>query len=520
MYQTFSGTSRRPRQVNLSGRPSNPFAASSPAGGPQSAIASAQQDRIARQHQRDRIQASARIQRVWRGHSARRRTFQTWRTIWDNLEEGRGNADGGYASEDDSLRQLRRMLLFYQPKADVWRLTWYGMRQVATASQAATPCVGGPWPRAYLRVARACVSALRIRNQKDEELDRMLLNTLSFAARRCGDTFTAKDAIAYYEGLTALKDAPSEPLQGALLAPLMSAQAYVGLAVLLAGPLDPTMLNLLRSSVDTGALCDGLGQLPERQSARSRLWLLGNLVCLVGPAKSSSPSYIIAVARLLGSLAEDVDFDSAPIDVDNVSFDSDVLSRVGTGLLPLNTFLQTQTTSLIDQDSIRNLLVRDQTNTGTVTNDAQLLAGYALTLLRCFPRRADDIRMWLYLGPTRSTTDLGATRYFWSASKSTSVFSTIWQNSRSVIGLLKASAQSATEQRDDWTVILVFLELYTFLLKIMDDEEFMGKSDGRRSSAIPTNDVAELVTFLKNLGFTLYFNASELNGADTPASYA
>ncbi|TKA74140.1 hypothetical protein B0A55_06828 [Friedmanniomyces simplex] len=493
MYQTFSGTSRRPRQVNLSGRPSNPFAASSPAGGPQSAIASAQQDRIARQHQRDRIQASARIQRVWRGHSARRRTFQTWRTIWDNLEERRGNEDGGYASEDDSLRQLRRLLLFYQPKADVWRLTWYGMRQVATASQAATPCVG---------------------------MDRMLLNTLSFAARRCGDTFTAQDAIAYYEALTALKDAPSEPLQGALLAPLVSAQAYVGLAVLLAGPLDPTMLNLLRSSVDTGALCDGLGQLPERQSARSRLWLLGNLVCLVGPAKSSYPSYIIAVARLLGSLAEDVDFDSAPIDVDNVSFDSDVLSRVGTGLLPLNTFLQKQTTSLIDQDSIRNLLVRDQTNTGTVTNDAQLLAGYALTLLRCFPRKADDIRMWLYLGPTRRTTDLGATRYFWSASKSTSVFSTIWQNSRSVIGLLKASAQSATEQRDDWTVILVFLELYTFLLKIMDDEEFMGKSDGRRSSAIPTNDVAELVTFLKNLGFTLYFNASELNGADTPASYA
>ncbi|KAK0941224.1 ubiquitin-protein ligase (E3) [Friedmanniomyces endolithicus] len=518
MYQTFSGTSRRPRQVNLSGRPSNPFAAASPAGGPQSAIASAQQDRIARQHQRDRIQASARIQRVWRGHSARRKTFQTWRTIWDDLEEERRNTDGGYASEDDSLRQLTRLLLFYQPKADVRRLAWYGMRQVATASQASTPCIGGPWPRSYLRVARACVATLRVRRGRDEELDRTLLNTLSFAARRCGDNLTSTDAVAYYETLIALKDAPSEPLQGALLAPLASAQAYVGLSVLLARPLDPAMLELLRSSIDPGALCDGLGQLSEQQSARSRLWLLGNLVSLVGPAKSSSPSYITVVARLLGSLAENVDFDSAPISAENVAFDRDILPKISTGLLPLNIFLRKQTTSLIDQDSIRNLLVRDQSNTGTVTNDAQLLAGYALTLLRCFPRKADDIRMWLYLGPTQSTTDLGATRYFWNASKSTAVFATVWQNSRSVIGLLKASTQSATEQRDDWTVILVFLELYTFLLKIMDDEEFMGKSDGKRSSAIPTSDVAELVTFLKNLGFTLYFNASEMNSADTSAS--
>ncbi|KAK4958893.1 ubiquitin-protein ligase (E3) [Elasticomyces elasticus] len=342
----------------------------------------------------------------------------------------------------------------------------------------------------------------------DEETQRRLLDTLAFAARRSGEVFTERDAVAYYEALTALKNAPSHSLQEALLAPLGSPQAYAGLAVLLARPLDPTMLNLLRSSINTTALCDALTQSPNQQTPRSRLWLLGNLVCLAGPARSTSPSYITAVARLLGSLAETVDFDSSPLDLENSSFDRDVLAKVSTGL-PLNTFLHTQITGLIDQHSIRNLLVRDNRSSGTVGHDAQLLAGYALTLLRCFPRKADDIRMWLYLGPTHTSTDIGATRYFWSAARSTTVLQTISRNSRAVIGLLKSN-QAA---RDDWTVILVFLELYTFLLKIMDDEEFMGTVDGKRSSAIPITDVAELVTFLKNLGFTLYFNAAELNGS-------
>ncbi|KAK3641063.1 ubiquitin-protein ligase (E3) [Elasticomyces elasticus] len=517
MYQTFSGSSRRPRQINLSGRPSNPFAsAPGTSTTAPSAVATAAQDRLARQQQRDRVQASAKIQRTWRGHSARRRTFGVWRRVWDDLEEGGSKQSGrivqveGYGSEEESLRQLRRLMLFYTPKEDVRRLVWYGGRQVVTSSHPGTSCEGRQWTGAYLRVARACVAALRSSwSGVDDDTQRRLLDTLAFAARRSGEAFTAQDAVAYYEALTALKDAPSQSLQEALLAPLGSPQAYAGLAVLLARPLDPAMLNVLRSSINTTALCDALTQSPDQQPPRSHLWLLGNLVCLAGPARSTSPSYITAVARLLGSLAETVDFSSPPLDLSNSSFDIDVLAKVTTGL-PLNTFLHEQITGLIDQNSIRNLLVRDSRSSGTtVGHDAQLLAGYALTLLRCFPRKADDIRMWLYLGPTHTSTDIGATRYFWSAARSTTVLQTISRNSRAVIGLLKSN-QTA---RDDWTVILVFLELYTFLLKIMDDEEFMGTVDGKRSSAIPITDVAELVTFLKNLGFTLYFNAAELNGS-------
>ena len=58
--------------------------------------------------------------------------------------------------------------------------------------------------------------------------------------------------------------------------------------------------------------------------------------------------------------------------------------------------------------------------------------------------------------------------------------------------------------------------MFSFDLKIMDDEEFMGSSPhAKKNSAVPVGEVASLVTFLKNLGFTLVYDAAELNGSAT-----
>ncbi|KAF2720147.1 hypothetical protein K431DRAFT_285997 [Polychaeton citri CBS 116435] len=518
MYQSFTGTSRRPRQVNLSGRTTtNPFAAVGGSKGPQSAVANAQQDRIDRQRQRERLQASAKIQKVWRGHRSRRRTFKIWRQVWDELE----HQSQPYATEEDSFRQLQRLLLFYSPRDDVRRLAWYGARQMATTGEG-LPCIAGAWPQAYLRLLHACIAALKSRAWQEGELDGTdiamqdkghvqqllfeILSVMAFSARRC--RLSKQDAMAYYETLTATKDAPEEAMQTALLAPLQeSPEAYVGLAVLLVKPLDGEMLKLLRSAVGPEALSSALRvEYRPEASPRDRLWLLGNIISLAGGSRSIA--FTAVVANLMGSLADEVEFESTAFDLDNVTFDRDVLAKIPSGL-PLNSFLKRNIDSLIDQDSIRNLLMRSS------GEHAQLLAGFALTLLRCFPRRADDIRMWMYLGSTSQSADIAATLYFWNAMKDTGVFSTAWRDSRAVMSLLKSSTGhtdvARTQQKDDWTVILVFLELYTFLLKIMDDEEFMGADAGRRKSAVPLGDVADLVTFLKNLGFTLYFNAAELN---------
>ena len=528
MHQNFTGSSRKPRRVDLSGRPGNPFASlnSSSIGsaGPQAAIASAQQERLARQQQRERLQATNRIQRVWRGHSARRKSFKEWRKVWDKVEGKATQGDSGYQSEEDSLRQLQRLLLFFSPRdeSDRKRLTWYGMRQQATSER--ITCEGGPWPKAYLKLERSSISALRERNgTRDPEVDRHLLMVTAFAARRT--QLSQKDAVAYYRVLAELTDLPEQDIQNAILAPLQtSTEAYTGLAVLLSRPLEMTILTTLRMAVDPTAMLQAFSTSIDGAIAntpRAKLWLLGNILHMTNGRKSEALTFTIA--RLLGSLADDVEFESEPIDLDNIVFDSEVLSKVSSGL-PLNFYLHQETNKLINQASIRNLLVRHGSNiypngnTGGTITDSLLLAGYALTLLRCFPRRADDIRMWLYLGPTNrsSTSNVPATQYFWSSVKQTTVFTTIHNNSRAVVSLLKGQGDKHQRVRDDWTIILIFLELYTFLLKIIDDEEFVGSSE--RSSAIPLPDVAALVTFLKNLGFTLYFNAADLNNTDEMAS--
>ena len=517
MYQSFTGQSRRPRQVNLSGRPSNPFAAANPNAGPQSTIASAQHERLQRQLQRERIQASSRIQRVWRGHRARKRAFKSWREIWDAAEE-EPRSHGVYASAEESLSQLNRLLLFYSPKkepSDVKRLGWYGMKQMSTSEK--VPCDDGQWPVAYAKLRQACLVALKTKGGAEEaDLSSTILNVLAFAAnplKRAAE-MDESHAVAYYETLTSLSGVSEDALQNALIAPLGTEGGYAGVAVLLGHPLSPQMLSLLKSAVHRPSLVEALSQAHDLQwSTRSRLWLLGNLNFLCGRTRVGITT---TIAGLLGSLADEVDFESAPLDVENVAFDREILSKA-TRDLPLNTYLYEQTSSLVNQESVRNLLVRNSRSDELHhedTRNAQLFANYALTLLRCFPRKADDIRMWLYLGPTNSH-DIPATRFFWNATKATSVFSTVSKNSRDVVALLRSS--NAASQKEEWTVILVFLELYTFLLKIMDDEEFMGKAVGGSQSAIPVEDVATLVTFLKNLGFTLYFNAAELNAYATPS---
>lgn len=503
MHQTFTGSSKAKRRVNLSGRPSNPFASSN-------AIASAQQERIQRQEQRERIQAAGQIQKTWRGHWSRQRLFSSWRELWDVQEQ----ASGPYATAEDSLRQLRRLLLFFSPQrepGDVTRLRWYGSRQITTSDSVS--CKGGQWPAAYAKLQIACIIALKTSKVRDQTSDRELLGILAFAARQ--SNFTTADAARYYDALVSTPGLPEEQLQGALLAPLQhSKEAYAGLVILLARPLDVEMLHLLRAAVEPEALSRAVAELGSRQKtmeARERLWLLGNMIFVTG--RSTNLLFTDAVARLLGPLADEVDFEGQVLDMENKLYDQDILSKT-TGA-PLNNFLHQQISSLVDKASIRDLLASHQSDLGSNT-EAQILAGYALTLLRCFPSRADDIRMWLHLGPSGSSNPKTPTQFLWEAAKTSAIFLEIWNNSRGVVSLLKNTLPTQ-QQKDDWTIVLMFLEMFTFDLKILDDEEFMGNGPiHSKNSAVPIPDVPLLVTFLKNLGFTLYYDAAELNDS-TPS---
>jgi ubiquitin-protein ligase E3 C len=124
MFQTFSGSSRRPRQVNLSGQNINPFAASSwtpSASGTQKTVANAQQERLQRQHERERVNASKLIQKAWRGHKVRSDLAESRRVLFDESDVADTSNEGTVVW----LAQKTRLLISFfnwRRRDDIGRL--------------------------------------------------------------------------------------------------------------------------------------------------------------------------------------------------------------------------------------------------------------------------------------------------------------------------------------------------------------------------------------------------------------
>lgn len=107
MFPTFTGSSRKSRNVNLSGQKAiNPFTstswAPSAAAGASKSVAHAQAERLQRQHERDRLKATLRIQKSWRGYRTRRTLRTARRQIIDGLYSG----EGPVAAEDAERRTV------------------------------------------------------------------------------------------------------------------------------------------------------------------------------------------------------------------------------------------------------------------------------------------------------------------------------------------------------------------------------------------------------------------------------
>lgn len=280
----------------------------------------------------------------------------------------------------------------------------------------------------------------------------------------------------------------------------------------------------------------------ELANSENRLTLLGHFIYLHKLSQQNSETstahkdFVHVISMLLSSVADEINLDGLQYGRESHEKEEEAQSA------KISEFVQEQILSLVNQESIGNLLAAQDSRSGSakLNEEAKQLASYALTLLRFFPRRGDEIRMWIYLGSAASGGGdrLPAIKYFWEAARSSTVFDTISRDSRAAVRLLKPTEQSnsfwqapklskvdqekADSIQDDWRVILVFLELYTFVLKLMDDEEFFSASalhGNTRSeaastwaghNALPLRDVEGLTTFLKNLGFTMYFNAAEI----------
>ncbi|ORY14682.1 hypothetical protein BCR34DRAFT_560080 [Clohesyomyces aquaticus] len=603
MFQTFSGSTRRPRQVNLSGRKGHAFGSPGTGAGSQAALDRAQQERIQRQRERDQQKAARTLQRVWRGHASRQEVSALLRGEWDSVE-GFSSAQKfpqpatAYASEAEALAQLQRLLRFSHTRNmdDLNRIRHYAFRQMETV-----PTVGftpiGPWPLAYLRLQRMVLTVMDRRsklgyaewNQYED-----FTTILRFLADQI-PTETSQNAKQYYQTLAqvVIRLSPGweesngntdmtevlKAILAAIVTPLSKVTGYTLNAyeafgyVFMTLPIlsmestsavtqmfrdslaDSINYKLLANAMATLFKSSGITSQPELVETMNRLRLLSCFIFFhryahnfrSPEAYSAHKDFVTVVSLLLNTLPINIIEDQSA-DTDRPE-DVDVPQSADAA----NGFLRDQILSLVNQEGIGNLLSGSSQSSGLSeeekVEEARQLANYALALLRFFPRRGDEIRMWLYIGPSTarpegSSRNLPAIKYFWEASKQSSVFGTILRDSRAAIDLLrpKTAPSEATNQTvppaglvhhafwqaprqeanraaaiaDEWRVILVFLELYTFVLKVTDDEEFFSSgrdlySNQARDNALPLSEVKDLTTFLKNLGFTLYFNASDIN---------
>ncbi|KAI2628452.1 hypothetical protein GGR54DRAFT_636172 [Hypoxylon sp. NC1633] len=569
MFPTFTGSSRRPRNVNLSGqRNTNPWAstgwATSSAGASQS-VAQAQAEREKRQREREELNAAKRLQRTWRGHKDRQSFKRACRDEYDGL----------YSQTEchDPLRRITRGLprllaLFDASRADDQHRLDLFIQDLAGL---------GPAPsnfdlfrsNSWDRLAQLLVGALESRPASSSQA--LLAILIDIVERRpVSINPVLKEyyqLLCVYFTQTSHSGIPTEQqeiLIKAATVPLVSnsrheehvLRAYEafafhfltssGLSFLEQGSatvsrkIDLEMLS--RSVIDTYSKGEHVKTLSKDESLR----LLTHFIALNRAAPTTQGSqYLEALHLQLSLLVDEIRIRSERDSMSSqANSDDDSRIKQGSdhddkGSATLSAWGLKQLNFLVDEDGISELLRRFTSTALSVdrlTEDASLLAGYTLILLKCFPSHGDDIKMRLFQGDVTLINSLGSTsmpsvKYFWKAASNTQVFNDIveykvqHQQPTLVVTLLRPDPSRDRE----WRTVLLFLELYNFLLRVTDDEDFLPAESQIlsqqsqatiriRSSSLNLDELKTLVNFLKNLTFPLYYNLPDIMSSGATAS--
>ncbi|KAH6700791.1 ubiquitin-protein ligase E3C [Verticillium dahliae] len=469
MHSTFTGNSRRTRNVNLSGQNQNPFAnvwSPSASSGASKTVSNAQAERQQRQLERDRLKAARNIQRTWRSHHVRRQCRDVWRQAFDDIYR----VDTPNTAVQRVHTALPLLLAAFQRNRpdDVHRLA-YIARDVMSQH------------------VRSLVPSSENQSSREQEGHRL---------RRLSEiTVEALGATILETHLQ-----PETKLLVDLLAYLVTGQPQSVVRVL--SQYFRLLARLVRASASD-----------EQQ--------LEKVLALVLAPLNEPPQY--------GSAEDARPHSNRAYDAFAFDFLAQANDDTVSMLRPLPPYVLTKLTSCVDRAGITDILSDLASFQG-----ASLLAGYIVTLLRCFPTFADDIRMRLFLGDIPSTGgNIPVIKYLWQTMSQTSLFERICHDKGSAhaVGsipslikryLSKSGTQeySALEEQE-WRLTLLFLELYTFILRLSDDDDFFsgiwpriienGEPQTRlRACSLTLEDVKSLTLFLKNLAFALHYYTNEI----------
>ncbi|KAH8666750.1 HECT-domain-containing protein [Xylariales sp. PMI_506] len=549
MFSTFTGNSRRPRNVNLSGqRNTNPWAATNTWGpgssGSQAAVvANAQAERERRHREREELAASKHLQRVWRGHRDRKITKAQHRTEWDALYR-----NTSIPQADRTKRALPLLLSFFKPddSGDQHRLDLYIQELGAFESWELKPYQEN-------KLASLLVSGLERRStSSSQHLLDLLVQLIQNAPYSILDVLHRYYKILAEHCKQSTKDGrpgklanEQRRISDAITTPLLQGpndqlRAYEAFAFSFLATPNLPFLDIIASHVAPSldlqllsrGIVKGFGVHSRRNSRDQLLWLLAHFIALdrVSPTVQGT-EYVQALYTQLTELSDEIRLRSSPHEDNEDVSDDDSDEAAFKAANPLPPYVIEQMEFLVNEEGINDLLTRftsSAASSARMSHDASLLAGYTLILLRCFPSHGDDIKMRLFqgdistIGPTGERT-LPCVKFFWEAACRTSIFTSIVRNrseqrSKAVIALFQPDDPLRNQE---WRTMLLFLELYNFLLRVTDDEDFLPASNevvGQqspavvriRSSGLKLTELKDLVHFLKTLTFCLYYNLSDI----------
>ena len=279
------------------------------------------------------------------------------------------------------------------------------------------------------------------------------------------------------------------------------------------------------------AILEGYGSEVVRDLSRDKLlWLLAHFIALGRAASNSTEDFLY-----LGALYTQVTALSLEISLrlslqpGSDTADGSTESNLSMSLEP---YITRHLMSLVDHDGIQRLLRDFSYNLANSSNQAfqgtSLLAGYILSLLQSFPTNADDTRMRLFLEQIPSASgDIPTVVFLWQIMSTTSIFRKLKSESAKPVDVLRSyfegsgSASYNAVEEQEWRIVLLFLELYVFILRLSDDEDFFSGiflqviQDNTpisriRSCSLSRQDVEALTVFLKNTAFALHYQARDI----------
>ncbi|PHH91174.1 hypothetical protein CDD83_1455 [Cordyceps sp. RAO-2017] len=552
MFSTFTGSSKRPRNVNLSGQAGNPFAntAWSPslASNATKTVTDAQAERERRQLERQRLKAAAKIQRVWRGHKTRTLLADGCREDFDKLSL----PDSPSSPAQRLSSQFNLLLAFFSARRpdDIGRVLLFARDSDAAGLSQIIPA--NAHTSRIQKLVKILVSALGAvfstsnLSQDSRSLLKLILQIISHtpvALVSSIDSFYAtlarlarnRDADTWK---LLLAEAVTTPLQ--LTSGLAESSTYRALVYsFLSGDglvLFEDNIALFSKRIQADKLCEAIRTSYAASAATfvnkdGLLWLLAHFIDLgrqwLNPLDKFA--YLSALYLQLSFLSSEISVRLTLKAVPELSS-----SEIDDPLVPsIKPYVSRLLFSLADHEGISQVL-RDFSDSLAQTSNYEfkgtsVLAGYILTLLHCFPTNADDTRMRLFLEQIPTTSgQVPTVKFLWQVMRETSVFRKIRTESEEPSVVLRRYLQSTSQflnetiEEQEWRIILLFIELYIFILRLSDDEDFFSamhtqilesnpSTSRLRSCSLPFEDVKALAMFLKNAAFALHYKAKELS---------